>query len=167
MVKIEEAWESKRILPGGTIGVFGSGQLGRMMALAARPLGYRVATFSQEADSPTGQVADHELIGHYDNEEAVAHFLTHVDVVTFEFENVGAHVAKLAQMQQIPVRPAGAVLYATQHRLREKQTLLDAGLPVARFAAVESLESLQVALTQIPRGPGVDRGAGRQGAVSD
>ncbi len=64
------------ILPGATIGIFGSGQLGRMMTLAAKRLGYRVHTFSPEADSPTGQVADREVVAAYDDGAAVEAFIT-------------------------------------------------------------------------------------------
>ena len=68
--------------------MLGSGQLGRMFAIAARRMGYRVHTFSPDQDSPTGQVADHEVTASYDDLEAVAAFAREVAAVTFEFENV-------------------------------------------------------------------------------
>ncbi|MEX1020431.1 MAG: hypothetical protein WDZ49_12280, partial [Litorilinea sp.] len=111
------------ILPGATLGVFGSGQLGRMFALAARQMGYRVHTFSPEADSPTGQVADREVVGDYLDARAVHDFLTRLDVVTFEFENVPATVAESAHALGVPVHPRGALLHVAQNRLREKRTL--------------------------------------------
>ena len=76
------------ILPNSTIGVFGSGQLGRMFAIEARKMGYRVHTFSPDSDTPTGQVADIETSASYDDLDAVRDFARSVDVVTFEFENV-------------------------------------------------------------------------------
>ena len=76
------------ILPGATIGVLGSGQLGRMFALAARRMGYRVHTFSPDQDTPTGQIADVEVMAPYDDLDAVRKFASNVKVVTFEFENV-------------------------------------------------------------------------------
>ena len=76
------------IYPGSTIGILGSGQLGRMLAIAARRLGYRVHTYSPESDTPTGQVADKEIVGSYDDLDAVRLFASGVSVVTFEFENV-------------------------------------------------------------------------------
>ena len=76
------------ILPGATIGILGSGQLGRMLALAARPFGYRIHVFSPEANSPTGQVADREFVAAYEDLDAVREFARSVDVVTYEFENV-------------------------------------------------------------------------------
>jgi phosphoribosylaminoimidazole carboxylase (NCAIR synthetase) len=78
----------KPILPGSTIGVLGSGQLGRMFTIAARRMGYRVHTFSPETDTPTGQVADLEMTASYDDLDAVRKFASNVSVVTFEFENV-------------------------------------------------------------------------------
>src|SRR5207302_9943305 len=98
------------ILPGSTVGVMGGGQLGRMFAIAARRMGYRVHTFSPEEDTPTGQVADVELIGSYDDLDAVRRFAQGVRVVTFEFENVPAATAEAA-CQFAPVRPAGRVLH--------------------------------------------------------
>jgi len=79
---------SSPILPGATLGVLGSGQLGRMFAIAARRMGYRVHTYSPDTDSPTGQVADHEVTASYDDLDAVAEFTKQVSVITFEFENV-------------------------------------------------------------------------------
>src|ERR1700712_2764323 len=107
------------ILPGSTLGVLGSGQLGRMFAIAARRMGYRVHTFSPDNDTPTGQVADLEVVGAYDDLDAVRDFARNVSVVTFEFENAPAATAAAAE-QFAPVRPNGNVLHITQHRSREK-----------------------------------------------
>ena len=137
------------ILPPAVIGVFGSGQLGRMLALAARAMGYRIHTFSPESDSPTGQVADREVCAAYDDLDAVADFTAAVDVVTFEFENVPAAVAAVAAAEGVPVRPGGWVLHTTQQRLREKQFLAAAGLPVTPFAHVTDLPSLHAALANL------------------
>ena len=84
------------ILPGSTVGVLGSGQLGRMFAIAARRMGYRVHTYSPDYDTPTGQVADREFQGAYEDIERVREFARDVDVVTFEFENVSAQAAAAA-----------------------------------------------------------------------
>ena len=86
----------KQILPGSTIGVLGSGQLGRMFAIAARRLGYRVRTYSPDRDSPTGQIADVEIDAPYEDLDRVREFASEVDVVTFEFENVLALTAEAA-----------------------------------------------------------------------
>ncbi len=136
------------ILPGATVGVLGSGQLGRMFAIAARRMGYRVHTLSPDDDTPTGQVADLEIKASYHDLDAVRNFARGVSVVTFEFENVPADTAEAAA-QFAPVRPAGKVLHVTQNRLREKTFLREAGFPVAPFATVRSLEELDAALQRI------------------
>ena len=137
-----------RILPGATIGVLGSGQLGRMFAIAARRLGYRVHTFSPDQDSPTGQVADHEVTASYDDLDAVAAFARGVAAVTFEFENVPSRtVAALGD--GVLVRPSGQALHITQHRVREKEFLAAAGIPVAPFAVVSSAADLDAGLTRV------------------
>lgn len=136
------------ISPGSTVGVLGSGQLGRMFAIAARRMGYRVHTLSPDDDTPTGQVADREIQAAYDDLDAVRAFARGVSVVTFEFENVSAAAAEAAA-EHAPVRPAGAVLHTTQNRLREKGFLRCAGFPVAPFAAVRSPEELERAVAGI------------------
>jgi len=141
--------QHKPILPGATIGVFGSGQLGRMLALVARRMGYCIHTFSPEANSPTGQVANRELCAPYSDLDAVRRFVQGVDVVTFEFENVAAEVAQIAEAAGVPVRPGGWVLHTTQNRLREKRFLAEAGLPVTGFAEVHNLADLQVGLARL------------------
>ncbi|MDQ2806220.1 MAG: 5-(carboxyamino)imidazole ribonucleotide synthase [Chloroflexota bacterium] len=139
---------SDLILPGATIGVLGSGQLGRMLALAARRMGYRIHTLSPDRDSPTGQVADREVVAAYDDLDAVREFARGVQVVTFEFENVPAASAAVAA-EYAPVRPAGSVLHTTQHRLREKTFLHGVGLPVTPFRRVTSAGALADALADL------------------
>lgn len=139
---------SKPILPGATVGVLGSGQLGRMFAIAARRMGYRVHTFSPDTDTPTGQVADLEVVAAYDDLDAVRKFAREVSVVTFEFENVPAATAAAAE-QFAPVRPGGDVLHITQHRLREKTFLSQNGFPVTPFRTVKTVEDLRAAITAL------------------
>ena len=136
------------ILPGSVVGVLGSGQLGRMFAIAARQMGYRVHTFSPETDTPTGQVADVEITASYQDLDAIRSFARNVDVLTFEFENVPARAVEAAA-DFAPVRPSGSVLHITQHRLREKTFLVNNGFPVAPFMPVNSLEELRLAIEQI------------------
>lgn len=141
---------SQRILPGATLGVLGSGQLGRMFAIAARRLGYRVHVFSPEKNTPTGQVADKEVQGAYDDLEAVAAFAKEVDVVTFEFENVDSKTVEAVETHT-QVHPAGRILHTTQQRLREKSFLQSIGVPVTPFAAIRTEEDLaQAATTHAP-----------------
>jgi len=136
------------IAPGSVVGVLGSGQLGRMFAIAARRMGYRVHTLSPDYDTPTGQVADREVQAAYDDLDAVREFARGVAVVTFEFENVAAGATEAAA-EHAPVRPAGSVLHTTQNRLREKAFLAGAGFPVTPFAPVRSLEDLKAALAAL------------------
>jgi 5-(carboxyamino)imidazole ribonucleotide synthase len=134
-----------RVLPGGTIGVLGSGQLGRMLALAARRMGYRVHTYSPDTDSPTGQVADVEVTGAYEDLPAIRRFASAVDVVTMEFENVSAEAAGVAA-DVARVRPSGSALHTTQQRAREKAFLQAHGFPVAPCVRVTSADGLRAAL---------------------
>ncbi|MDQ2786723.1 MAG: 5-(carboxyamino)imidazole ribonucleotide synthase [Chloroflexota bacterium] len=136
---------SAPILPGATVGVLGSGQLGRMLALAARRMGYRIHTFSPERATPTGQVADREIAAAYDDLDAVRAFATDVDVVTLEFENIPATTVE-AIAAIVPVRPSGAVLHTTQHRIREKTFLRNAGFPVTPFCPVTTRDDLRAGL---------------------
>ncbi len=135
---------SNPILPGSAIGVLGSGQLGRMFAIAARRMGYRVHTLSPDEDTPTGQIADIEVKAAYEDLDAVRQFASAVSVVTFEFENVPAETAAAAA-SCAPVRPAGRVLHTTQHRLREKTFLSQASLPLTPFRRVTTIEELATA----------------------
>ena len=119
-------------LPGQTIGILGGGQLGRMFAIAARRMGYRVHALDPSLDCPAGQVADVEINRRYDDLDAARNFAAHVDVVTFEFENVPAET--LEAIEGItPVRPSPFVLDTCRHRLREKTFLSGHGFPVADF----------------------------------
>jgi 5-(carboxyamino)imidazole ribonucleotide synthase len=136
------------ILPGATVGVLGSGQLGRMFAIAARRMGYRVHTLSPLADTPTGQISDREYQRPYEDLDAVREFARGVSVVTFEFENVPAETVEAAA-GLVPVRPSGEVLYTTQNRLREKNFLARWGFPVTRFRHVTSPEALRAALAEV------------------
>ena len=135
---------SQIVLPGATIGVLGSGQLGRMFAIAARRMGYRVHVFSPDDDTPTGQVADLEVQANYNDLEAVAEFAKQVDVVTFEFENVPVSTINVVE-KHVPVHPGGKVLHTTQQRLREKTFLTNIGVPVTPFLAVDSRADLETA----------------------
>src|SRR5688572_28673356 len=136
---------TKVILPNSTIGVFGSGQLGRMFAIEARKMGYRVHTFSPDSDTPTGQVADIETTADYNDLGAVREFARAVDVVTFEFENVPSATVEAAA-ELVEVHPRGQILHTTQNRLREKTFLSENGFPVTPFRKVKVVEDLYRAI---------------------
>jgi 5-(carboxyamino)imidazole ribonucleotide synthase len=133
------------ILPGATLGVLGGGQLGKMFAQEARRMGYRVHVLCPELDSPALQVADRTTRCAYDDVHGVEGFARQVSVVTFEFENVPHETAEACARHTL-VRPAGAVLHTTQHRLREKEALGRHGLPVSPWRPVGSLEELEAAV---------------------
>lgn len=133
------------ILPGSTIGVFGSGQLGRMFAIEARKLGYRVHTFSPDSDTPTGHVADVETVSSYENLDAVRRFAKNVDVITFEFENVPSMTVEAAA-ETTGVHPRGDILHITQNRLREKTFLSENGFPVTPFKQIQLIDDLYQAI---------------------
>lgn len=139
---------SRIVKPGSAVGVLGSGQLGRMFAIAARRMGYRVHTLSPDVDTPTGQVADVEVRASYDDLDEVRNFASKVKVVTFEFENVPAATAQAAA-EMAEVRPRGDVLHITQNRLREKTFLRVNGIPCAPFRSVNTAEELTQAIVEI------------------
>jgi 5-(carboxyamino)imidazole ribonucleotide synthase len=148
----------KTILPNSTIGVFGSGQLGRMFAIEARKMGYRVHTFSPDTDTPTGQVADFETSAEYNDLEKVEKFARSVDVITFEFENVPSKTVEAAA-RFVEVHPKGEILHTTQNRLREKTFLSKNNFPVAPFRHIKIIEDLYRAIEEIGT-PGVLKTAG-------
>ncbi len=132
------------ILPGSTIGCLGGGQLGRMFALAARKMGYRVHTVDPTPDSPTGQISDREFNVPFTDIPTLLEFASGVDVVTYEFENIP--VAALdALAPKVALRPGRDVLYTTQNRRREKEFLQKHNFPVAPFRVVQSEADLRAA----------------------
>jgi 5-(carboxyamino)imidazole ribonucleotide synthase len=139
---------TRPVAPGAVLGVLGSGQLGRMFAIAARRMGYRVHTFSPDQDTPTGQVADSEIVAEYADVDALRAFARGVDVVTFEFENVPVDAVDVIE-PITPVRPSGAALGVAQDRIREKTFLADHGFPTVPFAGALTLDELWQAMTQI------------------
>jgi 5-(carboxyamino)imidazole ribonucleotide synthase len=132
------------ILPGAVLGILGGGQLGRMFALAARRLGYRVHVLTEVPDSPAGQVADLEVAADPHDAAAVSSFARDVAVVTFEWENVPAEAAEVAADNAV-VRPGPQALRVSQNRIREKTFLHETGIPVTPFAAVRSPAELGAA----------------------
>lgn len=127
------------ILPGGTVGVLGGGQLGRMMALAGRRMGYRIVVLDPSASSPTAQVSDDVVVGALTDVEAGRQLARKVDVITLDTEHVPADV--LDELEKItPVRPAASVLRTIQDRQTQKQFLDKLGLPQATWAPCEDVD---------------------------
>ena len=133
---------------GGTIGILGGGQLGRMTALAAARLGYRSHVFCPEPDSPASQVTPLATIAAYSDREALARFAGTVDVITFEFENIPGDTAEfLAAIK--PVRPDPRALRIAQDRLKEKDFLRSIDVATTRYREVTSVADLARAVREI------------------
>ncbi|MBM3556177.1 MAG: 5-(carboxyamino)imidazole ribonucleotide synthase [Alphaproteobacteria bacterium] len=134
--------------PGATIGIVGGGQLGRMTALAAAHLGYRVHVYCEEADNPAARVAAANTVARYDDGAALARFARAIDVATCEFENVPARTIAAIAMH-VPFRPGAAVFRICQDRLKEKDFVNAAGVPTAPYRRVDTLAQLRAALGEI------------------
>ena len=132
-----------------TIGILGGGQLGRMLTLEAKRMGYRVVTLEPFPDSPTGQIADEQIVAAYDDLRAIGELGARSDVVTYEFENIPlASVLALERDRRI-VRPDSTALRITQERILEKTFLRECGIPVPAFASVRSRDDLHAAAKHI------------------
>lgn len=141
-----KAYNPDRVLaPGATIGILGGGQLGRMLALAGRAMGYRFVTLDPMPDAPCGQVADRQIVAEYYDAAAARQLAEQSDVITYEFENVDAGVTSLL-MAESYVPQGSRLLYTTQHRLREKRAIEAAGVKVAPYAEIKNEEELREAV---------------------
>lgn len=139
--------------PGSVIGIIGGGQLGRMTAMAARQMGYRIAVLDPDSDSPCAQIADHIVQAAYDDRDAALDLARKSDVLTYEFENVDADTAEAAG-ELTRLWPSGSVLRTAQNRVLEKGALNRHGLPTADYRPVETLDQYLAALEAI-KGPWV------------
>ena len=117
----------RTVLPGATLGILGGGQLGRMFALEAKRMGYRVITLEPAPDSPCGQVADEQIQADYTDESALRRLAERCDAITYEFENIDAHSVEFLEGLGKPVHPDSRVLRISQDRLLEKEFLRNAG----------------------------------------
>jgi 5-(carboxyamino)imidazole ribonucleotide synthase len=132
---------SQPIPPGGTIGILGSGQLGRMLALAAGKLGLKTHVFC-DASGPAFDVATARTLAKFEDREALA---ASVSAVTYEFENIPLETVRFLE-PLVAVRPGAKALACAQDRLNEKQLARDLGVQTADFASVDSLEELKSSL---------------------
>ena len=140
--------ETNSILPGSTVGILGGGQLGRMLAIAARRMGYRIHVYDPSPNCPAGQICDLEVNAPYTDSATLEEFARGVDVLTFEFENIPkAALETVATIR--PVRPRADVLHICQNREREKLFLQEKGFPCAPFRVVDSADSLASAIDDL------------------
>ena len=136
------------IAPGGTVGILGGGQLGKMLAVAASRLGLETHIYAPEENAIARSLAGFNTVAAYDDAPALAKFAACCDVITYEFENVPAQTAKIAGEKSV-LRPGALALEVAQDRLTEKTFLRDkAGVPVIGFKDVKSTEDLLAAGTQ-------------------
>jgi 5-(carboxyamino)imidazole ribonucleotide synthase len=139
--------------PGGTIGILGGGQLGRMLAMAAARLGLKTHIYSDTDDAPAFQVCHRITIAAYDDRAALAGFADSCDAVTYEFENVPAEAAAILSEHK-PTNPNARALAIAQDRLEEKSFIRDLGLGTAPFENVEAAEAARAAFAKLG-GPAV------------
>lgn len=135
--------------PGRTIGILGGGQLGRMLSQAAAQLGFDVAIFTDEPDSPAARVSARTVVGDYLDVVALADFARRVDVVTTEFENVPAETAEALLAAGARVAPNPSALAIGQDRFDEKSFFSSMDIATPPFAAVASQAELDAALAEI------------------
>ena len=132
-----------------TIGILGGGQLGRMLTLEAKRMGYRVVTLEPFPNSPTGQIADEQIVAAYDDLRAIGELGARTDVVTYEFENIPLASVLALEADRRIVHPDSTALRLTQERVLEKTFVRECGIPTAAFAPVRSRDELQRAAREI------------------
>jgi 5-(carboxyamino)imidazole ribonucleotide synthase len=132
-----------------SIGILGGGQLGRMLTLEAKRMGYRVIVLEPTTNSPTGQIADEQIVAAYDDLRFIGELGARSDVVTYEFENVPLVSIEALEADRRLVRPSGAVLRITQERLLEKQFVRECGIATVDFAPIRSSEDVRAATARI------------------
>jgi 5-(carboxyamino)imidazole ribonucleotide synthase len=139
---------SKLILPGQTIGIIGGGQLGKMMALSAKGMGFRVIVLDPTEDCPCGQVADEQIVGGYDDLDKIKQLSEASDVITYEFENIDADA--LDWLNKNAYVPQGTeLLRVTQDRIEEKRNIKAAGVRVAPYAVVAKVEDVSAGIEEL------------------
>ncbi len=136
------------LMPSGTIGIIGGGQLGRMMALSARYMGFRVGVLDPAENCPAAQVADFQITAEYADRSAIRELAERCDVLTYEFENVDADA--IDEVRDLVAVPQGTdLLRVTQHRVSEKQFINGRGIETAPWKAVTTIDELESALHEI------------------
>ncbi len=142
------------LLPGSTLGVLGGGQLGRMLAIVARRMGYRIVAWTDGPDAGPADLADEVVAEAFSSPEALAAFLAKAEAATVEFENIPQSLLD-AVAERIPLLPGAASVAVCQHREREKRFLERAGLPRVRFSVVSDPSELRTALATLPESGGI------------
>ena len=136
------------ILPDSILGVLGGGQLGRMFAVAARNMGYRVWVLDPDPGSPAGAIADRHLRAAYRDEAALTDMGENCAAITTEFENVPAETLQFLE-SRVPVRPASRAVAIARDRILEKTFIREQGLATAPFFAIRKEDELADACRQL------------------
>ena len=136
------------LLPGATIGILGSGQLGRMSAMAAKSMGYAVVIYDEVKDGPASSCADLTIVAPFDDHDALDRFAMNTDVVTVEFENIPVEALQYLETR-VPVRPSSSVVRICQDRVLEKEFLRNNGFPVAPFRVITSAAELATGIAEL------------------
>lgn len=142
------------LLPGHTIGVLGGGQLGRMLTLEARRMGYRIVSWTDSTHAGPADVADEVITGSFESAEALERFLSESDVATVEFENIPRTLLEAIE-SRIRLAPSAKAVGICQHREREKGFLSQHGFPGPHYSVVDSAETLAKALVSLPGEEGI------------
>lgn len=137
------------ILPPATIGILGGGQLGRMLALAARAMGYRIAILDPDPNCPAAAVADRVEIGSYEDIEAARRLAAGCAVITYELEHVSLELVKALDDGTVAIRPGPYALKLTQDRLAERRFLEASGADVAPWREIATVEALPAAIAEL------------------
>ena len=147
-MKLPTTTKSAIVRPGGLIAILGGGQLGRMTAMAARTMGYRVRVMDPEPACPASFVVDETIVGRWDDHRAARMLATGADVVTLEIEQIGmdalSAVARLA-----PLRPGVEPIRIIQDKTLQKTWLANEGFPVGAFRVVQTEAELHQAVAAL------------------
>jgi len=138
---------------GSTVGILGGGQLGRMISMACSELGYRSLIYCPEGDNPAVEVSSEKIIGNWNDDELIKKFISSVDAVTLEFENIPIRTIKKIE-KYFTVFPNSKILEIAQYRPFEKKYAKDAGIKVPRWWLINSKQELVNAIFQLD-GPGI------------
>ena len=144
----ERLWVGGAILPGATIGIFGGGQLGRMTAMAARGMGYRIMVLDPDPACPARFVVDGCIEAGWDDSREAANLARGCDVVTLEIEQISEQSMEAAA-SFVPVRPGRAIVTMIQSRVEQKNWLRRNGFPLGEFRAVRSMDELRIAVREL------------------
>ena len=134
-------------VPGPTLGVVGGGQLGRMLAEAAAPLGVETIVLDPTPDCPAAPVARDQIVGDFDDADAIGRLADRTDALTYEIELADPdHLADAGEAADVPVHPTPETLRTIQDKFLEKEMLTDAGIPVPEYRRVDSVADLEAAV---------------------